>query len=233
MNEQNLLVFTIYIIIVLYVFYRAVKSVEEKVVIKFNQEFIKEQLEIQNLQNVINVNFKLAKEYKLDELRELNINLENKTEKDILYIDWDRSVITDFNGRSRRVIRIVPGMTLDLFQPQVYSVITAGKNLKEKFTAEDVLNRESDSEVLKVSLPLFDLNKLKKGSNNEKKLYNEFITRTNPLQFSLQLLIWVFEAAKGRSSDRVHIIYCNFTVQKMHWTEAISWKPEKNNSNEN
>lgn len=220
--EQNLLILTIYILTVLYVFYRAMDSLDDKVMIILDTKLINEQLIAQGLKDLVDIKIPLDKQYQLESLKQLTVILENKAKQTIIYIDWDRSGLSDFMGQMRRLIRVIPGMMFDVFQPQVNTAIMSGRKIKQVFTAEDVLHRESDTSSLKITAPLFDLSKFKKGSKLDKKVYTDFMNQKTNLQFSLGLVLRVLDLVQ--KNEQVHIIICNFTVKRMYWKEAITWK---------
>jgi hypothetical protein len=220
--EQNLLVLTIYILTVLYVFYRAMDSLDDKVMITLDTKAINDQLMAQGLKDLVDIKIPLNKQYQLESLKQLTVILENKAKQTIIYIDWDRSGLSDFTGEMRRLIRVIPGMMFDVFQPQVNTAVMSGRKIKQIFTAEDVLHRESDTSYLKIKAPLFDLSKFKKGNKLDKKIYTDFMNQKTNLQFSLGLVLRVLDLAQ--KNEQVHIIVCNFTVKRMYWKEAITWK---------
>ncbi|HEY9703634.1 MAG TPA: hypothetical protein V6C58_14390 [Allocoleopsis sp.] len=222
LNEQNFLILIFYMIVVIYVFYRAIKSLDDKVTIKLNEQFLKEQLEAHNIKDLVEIKINLDKQYKLDKLKELSISLKNKGKNTIIYIDWDRSGLSDFYGNMRRLIRVIPGMMFDVFYPQVNTAIIAGRSMKQMFTAEDVFQRQSDTSPLKIVAPLFDLNKLKNGSKSDKKTYNDFMNQTINLNFSLGLVVRIFDL-KDKTEGSYMIIF-DFTIKRMFWKEAITWK---------
>ncbi len=222
MNAQNLLIIAIYIIVVIYVFYRGIKSLDDKVTIKLNEKSLKDQLEAQNIQDLVEIKINLDKQYKLDKLKELSISLKNKRKNTIIYIDWDRSGLSDFYGNMRRLIRVIPGMMFDVFYPQVNTAIIGGRSMKQMFTAEDVFKRDSDTSPLKIVAPLFDLNRLKKGSKDDKKTYNDFMNQTINLNFSLGLVVRIFDLTD--KTEGSYILIFDFTVKRMFWKEAITWK---------
>ena len=208
--QWNLLIFTSYCISVSYVFYRAIKSIDNQLRIKFNQEFIDSQLEAQQIKSLISIQFKLKERYQTDHLRDLQIAIKNQSETASITVDWDQSSLTDFDGRSRRVIRLIPGMTLDLFQPQASSIIAATQTLKERLTAEDILKRNS-SGVLEIASSLFKPKRFEKASEKGE-------------QFYLRLFIKIFDPALINPAIRSYTLSCQFTVEKLPWTDALQPK---------
>lgn len=224
LTDRNVLILAFYTIVVAYVIYRALNSLKNESTIQINQESLDAQLREQNLQERIGLKFGVPRECLIDQVREIGIDIENKSQRDTLYVYWDQSSMTDLYGRSRRIIRIIPGMTLDLFQSQVDSVIAAGKTLRERITAEDVLKRQGEDGALKIDAPLFDLSRLKKGSSTDKKRYAEFLNQSLTFQFSIRLVLRVFDPATQMGSAVPYSVSCDFTIKKQPWTEAVRWK---------
>jgi hypothetical protein len=208
--QWNLLIFTSYCISVSYIFYRAIKSIDNQVKIKFNQEFLDSQLDAQGLKSLISIQFKLKERYQTEHLRDLQVAIKNQSEKVSITVDWDQSSLTDFDGRSRRVIRLIPGMTLDLFQPQASSIIAVTQTLKEQITAEDTLKRNS-SGGFEIAASLFKPKRFEKASEKGE-------------QFYLRLFIKIFDATQETPALRAHILSCQFTVEKLPWTDALQPK---------
>jgi uncharacterized protein YpmB len=71
MESVNLLIFTVYIIVVTYVFYQAYKSLENQVTITLDKDALDRQLEEQELKNSVEIKFKLKSRYSLDGLKTL------------------------------------------------------------------------------------------------------------------------------------------------------------------
>ncbi|MBE9051860.1 hypothetical protein IQ243_15800 [Nostocales cyanobacterium LEGE 11386] len=230
-GEQNLVILTLYIIGVAYVFNRMKESIDDRVKFEFQKAVFEEQLKGQNLQEILGISFKLNPMYPIEDkekekdLKELLISIENKSESLAIYVDWDSSTLVFENTKqSRRVIRKSPGLTRDLGVPQVPSVIAPKKTLSEAVTAENVFQRNQGSGVYEPTAPLLDINGLQKP---QKKLFNDFMNRRAQLEFSLQLVLRIgetrFGIAPGANIPPVYIINCPFTVNKLDWTYALPW----------
>lgn len=224
LTDRNLLIVTLYVITVAYILYRATNSVQDKVRIKLDAASLNKALEENNLKDTIGVNFRIPPELKLDELKALNIEIQNKSPSmDIIKILWDGSAITDLEGRSSRVIWVIPGIA-NLFQPQAPSVIFSGQTLKETITTQDALKPGSDG-VLKPSSAMFDITKLKNSRILDlKKKYAYFMNRQENLEFSLRLALQVASTI-DLSANKSASLPCNFSVEKVSWLEAVSWRP--------
>lgn len=129
-----------------------------------------------------------------------------------VFIDWDSSSITLHNIQARRVIRQIPGMTLDIAQPQVYSTINPGQFLTAAVTCEDALGRNKDTQVLEVSKPLVDL---------ERAMMMPDPART----FSLRLTVWLQKTNRQEEAIRLLIPF-NFKIAILPGRAAfpiLSW----------
>ncbi|MBD2612862.1 hypothetical protein VF14_05280 [Nostoc linckia z18] len=227
-SDQNLIILTIYIIVVSYVFNRMVESIDDQVKFEFKKGVVDDQLKEQNLDDKIGVSFKFKSSYAIDDLKDLGLSIENKSENIAVYVDWDNSsLVVEHSKQSRRVIRKSPDLTRDLAVPQSPSLIAPKKTLSETVTAEDVLQRQENG-TYSANKPLIDINGLQKG---QKKLYNDFINRRKELDFSLQLVLRVSEVrvglAPGVNFPPISIINCPFTVRKLPWTYALPWNKKK------
>ncbi|RCJ27330.1 hypothetical protein A6S26_12925 [Nostoc sp. ATCC 43529] len=227
-SDQNLIILTIYIIVVSYVFNRMVESIDDQIKFEFKKGTVDAQLKEQNLDDKIGISFKFKSSYPIDDLKDLSLSIENKSDDIAVYVDWDNSsLVVEHSKQSRRVIRKSPDLTRDLAVPQSPSLIVPKKTLSETVTAEDVLQRQENG-TYSAKKPLIDINGLQKG---QKKLYNDFINRRKELDFSLQLVLRVSEVrvglAPGVNFPPISIINCPFTVRKLPWTYALPWNKKK------
>lgn len=226
LTDLDVLILAVYLISVSYVLYQAVQSLDDQITVRFNQESFNQQLQDRDLQDLLSVQFKFDNRYKFDQLKELAISVQAKSKDCPIYVDWDRCSLGDFDGRSRRVIRLTPDMQLDLSQPQVFSPIAPGNTLKEKITVEDIL-RPKLGGGLEIGTPLIDINKLSKGSEQQKRLFSNFMSHRISLHFSLRLALRILDVRDGIGGDRIHVLSCEFTVSKVPWTDALPFNPKK------
>ncbi|WP_445633288.1 hypothetical protein NSTC745_04935 [Nostoc sp. DSM 114161] len=227
-SDQNLIILTIYIIVVSYVFNRMVESIDDQIKFEFKKGIVDDQLKEQNLDDKIGISFRFKSSYSIDDLKDLSLSIENKSDNIAVYVDWDNSsLVVEHSKQSRRVIRKSPDLTRDLAVPQSPSLIAPKKTLSETVTAEDVLQRQENG-TYSASKPLIDINGLQKG---QKKLYNDFMNRRKELDFSLQLVLRISEVrvglAPGVNFPPISIINCPFTVRKLPWTYALPWNKKK------
>jgi hypothetical protein len=231
-SDQNLVVLTLYIIGVSYVFNRMIESIDDQVKFEFKKGVVDEQLKEQNLQDQIGITCKLKSSYPIDDLKDLQISIENKSENIAVYVDWDNSsLVVEHSKESRRVIRKSPDLTRDLAVPQSPSLIVPKKTLTETVTSENVFERDQVTGTYTAKKPLINITGLKSAGPPQKKLYNDFINRRKELEFSLQLVLRISEVrvglAPGVNVPPMCIINCPFTIRKLPWTYALPWNKKK------
>ncbi len=189
---MNLLVLTVYLIIVALTFSKAVESLESQVVIEGNSNFLDEQLEEQELKELLEIKFKLPPSYQISDFKHLAFNLKNKSENSSIDIDWDRSSIRDFEGGGRRAIRVLDD-DQEVPQKQVATILVPGESRDIKVSDE------------KFNDPLFDSKKL-----------NKMIDKSEG--FRLVLSIKVFKPDGKATTDSLSL---QFTPKKLLWTKAL------------
>ncbi|GAB1537917.1 hypothetical protein NUACC21_05720 [Scytonema sp. NUACC21] len=237
-GDTNLLVLTLYVIGITYTFNQMVESIDDQVKIEFNKADVDKQLKEQDLQDKIGISFSLKPMYKIDDPKELSINIENKYEDVILYVDWDNCAFVEFDGVSRRMIRVSPDITRDLGVPQVPSIIVPGKTLKEKISSEGVFSfgAKSDKEigtlVYKAGQSVANVLKWKDSPvKSQKKQFREFMDRKRNFEFSLELVLRLARKyvglAPGHDIPTICVIKCPFTIRKLPWTYALPWNKKK------
>lgn len=223
---------TVYLVVTAVVLFRLFNSFNDEYTVKLDEDHLKAQLETQKLQDVIGVGFGFDKRYefgKNDKFKQFGINVTNKSKTHSIYVDWDYCALTDLMGRSRRVTRLVPGSTLDLFQVQAFSSVAPEMTLKETITAEDVLkrNESKDSPValkIEVDKPLLDFNALDKGKDPEKRRYKRFYERVDPLEIFFDLAVRFIGPTSLADGDRTQI-RCRLELKKLPWKAGLPWNP--------
>lgn len=215
MDSRNLLILFIYLVCVSYVIYRAINSLDrEKVTIDPDQDSLNEQLEAKNLKDWLDVQFIFAKRHKLEEMRQLLIQIKNKSQDTLIDIDWDHCSLSGIGKESQRVLRLPP--STNLAQPQIVSVVSPGKTIEQTLSTESVIRSDS-------SEYLFNLAKVKSSSP---KVYTDFMTRKSPLRFSFSLALRVLEPSIRGDNYQTHVIDCVFFVNKVPWTDSLRWLPK-------
>jgi len=226
-GDQNLIILMIYILTVYWTINRMIASIDDIVKVDFQKGAVDNQLKEQNLQDTVGISFKTGT-YGLDkvqnDLKELSMSIENKSDSIAVYIDWDNSsFVVEHSKQSRRVIRKSPDLTRDLAIFQVPTIIAPKKTISENVTAEDVFQRDKESGVYKPASPLINV----AGVKGNKKLYKDFLDGKKNLEFSLQLVLRISEIragiAPGINVPPVSIINCPFTIKKIPWTYALPW----------
>lgn len=223
MNTEDPILLTVYLLFISYFISKIIGDFNDEFTIKLADDEVKSQLEQQKLQDTIAISFRFDKQYEFAKLDRLNININNKSDNDSVYVDWDCSVFTDLNGRSRRVTRLPPGTTLDLFQDQVFSTVGPKMTLREQITAEDLLERKGDAQDFKVTKPILDL-KPKKPSDALREKLGRFMKRRGDLEFFLELAIRVVGPDRALAGDRAFIM-CKFVLKKLPWQAGLPWNP--------
>ena len=188
-GDQNLIILMIYMLTVYWTFNRMIESIDDLVKVDFQKGAVDNQLKEQNLQETVGISFKTGT-YGLDkvqnDLKELSMSIENKSESIAIYVDWDNSsFVVEHSKQSRRVIRKSPDLTRDLAIPQVPTIIAPKKTISESVTAEDVFQRDKESGIYKPASPLINV----AGVKGNKKLYKDFLDGKKNLEFSLQLVL--------------------------------------------
>lgn len=147
-GDNNLLILTLYIIGITYTINQMVESIAEQVKIEFNKASVEEQLQAQNLKDKIGISFGgLAGTFDIEKPQSLSINIENKSEDLAIYVDWDNCAFEEFDGTSKRVIRMSPDITRDLGVFQSPSLIVPKKTLKESVSSESVFQLDQISKT--------------------------------------------------------------------------------------
>jgi len=210
MSNLDVLILTAYLICVAYVFFQAIDSLKGKIVVELDDESVGEQLANQDLADKIEIGFKFDDNYPIEELQTLVIAVKNKSSQEVLYVDWDRSSLTDIDQRSRRVVRLLSNMKMGLQPSQVPSVITPKKSLKEKLTAEDIL-KPTDSNVVKPDAPLLNAGEFKKNPNKK-------------YRFTLTLSFWLANPGTKMDNRLPYVLACEFIVRKLSWQDVLPWQ---------
>ncbi|MGB7444262.1 MAG: hypothetical protein WA919_24610 [Coleofasciculaceae cyanobacterium] len=198
---MNLLILTVYLICVTYVFNNAFQVLDSLVTVNADSESIDNQLEEQKIKDLIAIKFPFKNGYKLDNLNDLKsitIIVNNKTLERKVEINWNESSLSDFGNSAGRVIRLTPGMD-KVPQSQASSIMLPGQTIQEQLSNENI------------SSPLFKANKLREAALDEK-------------QFHLQLIFNISDPATGEK--KTYRLRCPFVAKKLHWKKAFGllWK---------
>ena len=200
MDSRNLLILTVYLIIVAYVFYKAYSSLENLITLELDTEELNQQLEIYELKGLIDISFKKMKpKYQFDELKTLTVTIKNKFAENTqttIRINWDESSIIDFEDSPRRTIRVdlTKGLT-EVPEKQVPTPLTPNQKIDENLTDDQHLTSA-----------LFKVNQFKKATQKGQP-------------FHLRLSLNVSQPGK---SDRFCLVRCSLIPRKLNWTKALS-----------
>ena len=224
MASFDLLLLTIYFLCVTSVLVRVIDSFNDEFFIIVDKDELKKQLEGVKLADRVDISFGFNGRYEFHTLKEFGVNVKNKSNDHPLYVDWNASSLTDLDGKARRVTRLIPGNSIDLFQQQALSPVAANNTLKEKIVAEDMLKRKGDDGPLEIDKTLLDLSKPKKPGDALTR-YLAFMSLQGQLKFSLNLMLRVVN--DGTPSTGYGIpIRCDFSLQKLHWHAGLPWNPK-------
>jgi hypothetical protein len=219
MNPLDLVIVTIFLIIVAYVLIQAIDSVDKQVKIEFDSKGVDQQLEEKQLngiklKDIVKISFKFESRYKYstDKVEEDKLpralilmveNLSNKLDREIyVYVHWDKSTLTDHENESRRVIHLDGKNQLtDRVPPktQTVSPVSPGMKFTGNLTAEELLKLDEAKVILEPTAPVLNLSAIKAKSKNKKvpknvrealeKKLTSFEERTKSLEFSLLLML--------------------------------------------
>ena len=209
MTPLDALLLVMYGLIAYRVLTQAIEKLNKQAIIGLNQGQLNEELTNRNLSGMVAFNFGFKNPYSLSSaLRMLAISIVNTSDQ-TLYIDWDRSSLTNLGGRSRRVIRLTPDKSPDLIRAQVWSVIPPGQVLQEVITAEDVLSRSAETDPLEptgVIVPIA-------GASEDR-----------PLSFYLCIWLVVQQSSEvGSMEELQYLIPAEFLIRKCPWTDVLPW----------
>lgn len=232
-TDNNLLILTLYIIGITYTINQMIESIAEQIKIDFNKASVDEQLKEQSLQDKIGISFGgLAKTYDIEKPQSLSINIENKSQDVAIYVDWENCAFEEFDGTSKRAIRISPDMTRDLGVSQSPSLIVPKKTLKESVSSESVFQFDKLSGTYTATKSLANVLKWKTSIIRAQRIeFNRFMSRKRNFDFSLDLVFRLAETnvgvAQGVSAPPLCIVKCPFTVRKLPWTYALPWNQRR------
>lgn len=229
MSEINYVLLTVYFLCVTYVLLQIANSFNDEFTIRLDQADLDQQLDDLKLKDTIEVKFKFDNRYEFHKLDRLAITVSNKSKEFPAYVDWDYSSFTDLDGRSRRVTRLVPGNTFDLFQNQVFSVIAPTRSLQEAIVAEDMLARKGDDGMVAIGdgKTIIDMSEPnKKAPEAKKKRYRDFMARKINYEFYLDLVMRLVTSSDDPAGFRTRL-RCKFIIYKLDWQAGLPWNPKK------
>lgn len=246
MNAIDPVILTAYLLCLTFCIYKIISAFNDEFQIELleqnNEEDddkkdggLKEQIEALGLQDILKISFKFDKRYEFDKLKNLSINVENKSSDCAVYVDWDHSALTDEDGKARRVTRVMPGSITDLFKEQPFSAIAPKTTLKEVIVAEDQLKRKGDDkstspvalemEVKDLLIKLSEPDK--KASDAAKTRWKEFMRRERKRSFSLDLAVRLSHPQMAPHAGDRYRLRCKFLITKLPWQAGLPFNPKK------
>ena len=249
MNDTDLIIFVIFLICVTYVLQRAIGSLDEQTKVEFQKGELTSQLEKLTLDEMplsdivdVNFGFKPEDRFPFDKQPTSVLALiRNKSKNVQIYVDWDKSTITNYAIASRRVIHLnIADKSVNTAQQplliQAPNPISPGNLLSAQLAPEDTVKRNVESNVLEAKDPIIDLKDLDKKTTDtkEKKAPKElkqkrlrFLIRKAPLEFSLRLMLRMNSLDDGGGQTREYSLLCKFKVFNMPWWDQLPWNPKK------
>lgn len=111
-------------------------------------------------------------------IRELAVVVDNGLHNQQIFFDWDSSSLSVHGGLAYRVVRNVPGMPLDLLQPQVQTVANPNQGVNAQVTSEALFRRPEANTALESVPVLINL---------------EAVPEMKEMMrvYSLRLLVWI------------------------------------------
>ncbi|NER81932.1 MAG: hypothetical protein F6K42_20675 [Leptolyngbya sp. SIO1D8] len=126
-------------------------------------------------------------------LSDLKVNVLNNFPEQQVFINWDSSSLSVHGGLAQRVIRMIPGMPIDLFQPQAMTVANPGQMVSVAVTGESLFNRPDNKTALASGASLINLSNVP-DMKEPMRLYSLGVlmvvrSMTNPQEQAIQLLL--------------------------------------------
>lgn len=129
----------------------------------------------------------------------LVVTLGNGLPDQQVFINWDSSSLSTYGGLAQRVIRMVPGMPVDLFQPQVMTVANPGQAVSVTVTSEHLFTRPEDKQALTSGATLVD--------------FNQVLGLKEPMrQYSLRILLLVQPMTRPGKAMQL-LVPLNFKIE--------------------
>ncbi len=211
MNDRywNLLIVVVYLICIILVFYQVAQSLDKYVGVRADKEDIDQNIAKKKLEDTIDLKFALPDMREMDKFRDIGIVIQNLSPTRSLAINWQQSTLSNLKGKSQRVIREVPGMKIDLSQPQTFTTVGPSQNIAAKITTETTLKPGSEGS-LELAKPLFSPEELKSLPEEGG-------------EFKLNLSIQVSGPGEKAGKGTVYVIPCRFIVSKTPRTKVAYW----------
>lgn len=133
-------------------------------------------------------------------LNQLVVGVTNGFADHQVFVNWDSSSLSVHGGTAQRVVRMVPGSPIDLFQRQVMTVANPGQSVSATITSESLFERPEDKTALKSTPKLLD--------------YEAVLGMKEPLRvYSLRMLVLMRSMSYPDSPVLQLLLPFNFTVR--------------------
>lgn len=133
-------------------------------------------------------------------IKNLSVTVLNGLPQQQIFLDWDSSSLSVHGGLSYRVIRNVPGMPLDLLQPQVYTVANPNQAVNIAITSEALFRRPDNATALQSAPVLIDLERA--------TMMKEFMR-----VYTLRMQIWIKSTTSPDRQPIRLLIPFNFQIE--------------------
>jgi hypothetical protein len=230
MNQTDLIILAVYLISIAYVVYRAIDSLEEQTIVQFDRAALTQVLSEENIADVplnqfIDINFSFKGRYGFSSQPATVTGVfQNKSATATIAIDWDSSSITNFAGKVRRVIHLIPDLTPDsLSEPQIKSIIPPGRSLQAVLAPEDLVKPNDDRTTLVAKGAIVDLKQVEKADAGR---FAQFSEREATLQFTMRLLFQIVNITDGAKREYWAYVPCTFIIEKASLMEYFPWLPD-------
>jgi hypothetical protein len=210
----DIFIVIIYFLTLIIVFGKMIEEINQTIVILVDQSALESQITQQNLTEILEIKFNFIDSYRNQSLMEIPLELKNKSLTQAIYVNWQYSTFSNFKGRSQRLIYHVPGLTMDLFQPQIFTVIAPDQTIEAKLLTENCLIREETTGALIAKNPIFDWKQLKEIIDGDKS-------------FSLQLVFQITDPIYQSPQINLNTLKCKFLLEEISWRQVLYWKSKK------
>ena len=183
-----------------------IKEINQGIFILIDKSSLDLQISEQKLEDIIEIRFYFASSYRNQSLSAISLELTNKSSTHSIYVNWQYSTFTDAYKQSQRLFYHVPGLTIDFFQPQVFTVIAAEQTLNARIVTQSCLSRDEETGELTIQYPIFNWQELNMNRS-----------------FYLYLVFQVSEPIYKTQEINLNTLKCKFNIKKIPWQEVIYW----------
>jgi hypothetical protein len=254
---MDLIILVIFLICIAYVFVRVREALDEQTKIEFDKDGLDAQLKERTLgettlDNIVELTFKVKPtdrfsfNYKGNDEKQQNgsqpkfleLVINNKSEHVNIYVDWERSSLTDYGDAARRVIRLNPAKQLSSLalppSAQAPSVVAPKTKLTAAITTEDLLKPNEEKTALEPAAPIINIAQIrmlsrKKGTDKIPPLIakqRQFYDERQPIEFFLSLILRMADFTDPDHKERTYRLRYRLTVTRMLWSDRLPWNPK-------